>query len=384
MAETMNMMSVSVDKFTEIIKTDLEDEIYEPIIGIGKAGVGKTMSIHELTKELKIGYCELRLVTLTEVDMLGIPVIENGRTTYASNALLPDPIRDGEAGILVLDEITSASNTVRAAAYQLLDSKRALGNYKLPDHWKVVALGNGIEDGGVFQGMEAAFLSRAACYRVEPQLEAWKKWAVGNKVNPSVIAYLTFDDSKLHKFNPDEMASVFPCPRSWVALSTKLNKREAKNGGKLSASQVELYAAGCVGEEEAGSFSGFYDYNSKTISAEDILSGKSKGSVVAGLETEVIYIVIQQLIGKIQEELEKGQVDVGKFQPETVQRVANAVNWFLQAGEIRLDYAMIGIRDISQGSKSFKMLVLLDSQFDEMCPEFLNFCNANSIVLSNN
>ena len=272
MAETMNMMEISVDRFIKEIKLDLEDENYDPVIGIGKSGVGKTMSISELCEELGIGFCELRLVTLTEIDLLGIPTIENGRTTYASNALLPDAKRDGEKGILVLDEITSCSSTIRAAAYQLLDSKRALGNYKLPEHWKVVALGNGIDDGGVFQGMEHAFLSRATCYRIEPNLDSWMKWAVNKGVNSSITAFLKFDPTALHVFNPDEIASVFPCPRSWTALSKKLNAREKRNGGMLPLEQVELYAAGTVGVKVASEFSGFYSYNSKTVDPEDILS----------------------------------------------------------------------------------------------------------------
>ena len=198
MADNMNMMEISMDTFLNEIKMDLEDEIYEPMIGIGKSGIGKTMGIHELTQQLGIGFCELRLVTMTEIDILGIPKEDaNGRTTYAANSLLPDAKRDGERGILVLDEITSAQSTVRAAAYQLLDSKRALGEYKLPERWKVVALGNGIDDGGVFQGMEAAFLSRATCYRIEPNADVWVKWAISHDINSSVIAYIRWRPENL-------------------------------------------------------------------------------------------------------------------------------------------------------------------------------------------
>lgn len=382
MAETMNMMEISVDRFIKEIKLDLEDENYDPVIGIGKSGVGKTMSIAEMCEELGIGFCELRLVTLTEIDLLGIPTIENGRTTYASNALLPDEKRDGKKGILVLDEITSCSSTIRAAAYQLLDSKRALGNYKLPEQWKVVALGNGIDDGGVFSGMEHAFLSRATCYRIEPNLNSWTKWAVNKGVNSSIIAFLKFDPTKLHEFDPDEIASVFPCPRSWTALSKKLNAREKRNGGMLPLEQVELYAAGTVGVTVASSFSAFYAFNSKSsVSAEDILSGKANPSDIKDMGTEVVYLLLSSLVKKITEELEAGCIGYAEFTDECMQRTANLCNWVIGVGDYKLDYALMCFTDLAQVSL-FTDVVFISDKFDDMCPEYIVFANKNKLVFN--
>lgn len=382
--ENMNMMEVSIDKFISEVKADLEDGIYEPMIGIGKSGIGKTMGLHEMCQEMGIGFCELRLVTLTEVDMLGIPVIEDGRTTYASNALLPDAKRDGERGILAMDEITSAQSTVRAAAYQLLDSKRALGNYKLPEHWKVVALGNGIADGGVFQGMESAFLSRATCYRIEPNTNSWIKWAIAHGVNSSVVAYLRWRPENIHVFNPDEMASVFPCPRSWTALATKLSRREARNrdaSGQLvplSTDDVELYAAGAIGVDLAADFAGFYSYNGQTLSPEDILSGKAKPSALSGMRAEVVHLTLQSLAKQVTEEVNKGRIGTGRYKPECVKRIANCVNWVIDSP--KLDYAMILLKDLANGCKYFSELALMCDEFERECPKFLEFSDRNQLV----
>lgn len=382
MAETMNMMEISIERFINEIKMDLEDDNYDPMMGLGKSGIGKTMSIHELTQELGIGFCELRLVTMNEIDILGIPdKDEFGRTTYAANSLLPHEKRDGEKGILVLDEITSASATVRAAAYQLLDSKRSLGEYKLPKKWKVVSLGNGIEDGGVYNGLEGAFLSRATCYRVEPNLECWKKWAIANGVHPSIIAYFQFDPDGLHEFNPDEFVSVFPCPRSWTALSKRLNAREARNGGKpLNIDAVELYAAGTIGMKKAQEFAAFYQYSGQTISAEDILTGKSNGTIVKDLQPEVVYTAIQQVIKQLKVDIAKGKIDECTFSEECVKRAANVSNWLIDAGSVKLDYAITGIKDIAYGISDFGNLVLVDDKFDDACPRLLQFSNENGVI----
>lgn len=379
--ETLNMGSVSIDMFSRLIKEQIEENDLTPMIGIGKSGVGKTESIFELTQELGIGFCELRLVTMTETDLLGVPRInENNRTDWASNNLLPLEERDGKVGVLVLDEITSATATIRAAAYQLLDSKRALGNYKLPPGWLVVALGNGPDDGGVFQGMESAFLSRGRCVRIEPDLRVWKKWAINKGVNPTVIAFLSSMPAYLHKFNPDEIASVFPCPRSWVSLSRKLNDREARNDGKpLDQESVDIYSALCVGAEVAATFGAFYSYNKSVISVSDILAGKAK-SDLGRLEPQVMYIIVQNLVRALTSELKLGKIGYGQFKDETVKRVANATNWIVGVGGKSLDLAIMALTDLNQNVKEFGELIIQDDKFDQYSPKFLEFSAENQIV----
>lgn len=381
MSETLNMMPVTIKTFTRMVRESIEDNDLTPIIGIGKSGVGKTESIFELTKEMGIGFCELRLVTMTETDLLGVPTInKEGRTDWASNNLLPDAKRDGAVGILVLDEITSATSTIRAAAYQLLDSKRALGNYKLPDGWLVVALGNGPDDGGVFQGMEGAFLSRARCWRIEPDLGTWKHWAINKTVNPTVIAFLSSMPEYLHKFDADEIAQVFPCPRSWTSLSKKLNDRERRNDNKpLDQESVDIYAASCVGADVATTFGAFYSYNKSVVSVSDILDGKATANIGV-IENEVMYIVVQNLVRTLRQELTLGKIGQGQFKDTTVKRVANACKWIVAVGVKSLDLSVMALQDLSQNVKEFAELVIQDEKFDEACPELLQFAIANQVV----
>lgn len=399
--ETLNMKPVTVKQFTRLIREGIEDNDLTPIIGIGKSGVGKTECVYELTQEMNIGFCELRLVTMTETDLLGIPDIEKrgGKkvTTWASNELLPISVYDektgrwvgvpkeeggdGVTGVLVLDEITSATSTIRAAAYQLLDSKRALGNYHLPDGWLVVALGNGPDDGGVFQGMECAFLSRARCLRIEPDFKTWKKWAISKGVNPTIIAYLgSTGDGQLHKFDPNAMASVFPCPRSWVSLSKKLNDREKRNNGMpLDQESVDIYTASCVGQEVACMFGAFYTYNKDIVKVEDVLSGKAKTDIDI-TNPEVMYITVQNLVRALAHELKLGKVGSCEFKEETVKIVANACRWIIGVGKKQLDLAITSLTDLRENVEEFGELVIQDDKFDELCPELLDFAQENSIV----
>lgn len=391
----MNMFSVTVEEFTKELEMQMDEENYDPMLGLGKSGVGKTMSIAELCKKKNIGFCELRLVTMNEIDLLGLPKeTPDGRTTYASNDLLPDAKRDGEVGILVLDEITSATSTIRAAAYQLLDSKRALGNYKLPPHWKVVALGNGMSDGGVFSGLESAFISRCISYRIEPDIDCWKHWAVENGVNPSVIAFLSFDRSWFHKMDPDEIATVFPCPRSWTALSKILNAREARKGGTLDEAQVRMLAAGAVGFEASTPFATFYRFNdSVTINPDDIVDGKGikesgefghrKFKVdidIANMEQQTMYITIQS-ISKALSDATKNYSIINSDEENLkyLNKVANVVKFFLAIGDVRKDYMITGMQELIANIPNISPM-LIDDDLDAILPEYGEFANNASVI----
>lgn len=144
--------AVSVDEFKNIVKRHLENDLQRPIFGLGKGGIGKTESIANLAiKELGIGFVDIRLLLYSESDLKGIPYVNeaHSHTIWLQNDILPREDRDGAKGILLLDEVTSCSKSVRTAAYQLLN-ERSLGEYHLPEGWQVVCLGNAEEDGGQY------------------------------------------------------------------------------------------------------------------------------------------------------------------------------------------------------------------------------------------
>ena len=382
--ETLNMMELPINKIINMIKTNITHELYDPVIILGKMGMGKTESLRNLAREMKIGYCELRLVNMTETDMLGIPTItSDGTTSYASNDLLPIPKRDGEVGILAIDEITSCSRTMRAAAYQLLDGQRRLGNYKLPDKWICVGLGNGPDDGGVFNGAEAALFTRAMCFRVSVNPEAWKDWAIRNDANASVMAYLAFSPASLHIFDPNEMQGICPTPRTWVKLSKLLDIYEEEKGGYLDVSDAAILAAASIGQKEAGNFAGFYKYNTskEIINVEDIIAGKLNGANAGRAQSEVILLAIENL-GKEIKRMTKADTGLqrnDKAELATLKKVGNVFRWLTQLGDVRLEWAVSAIRSITQMCDEMSAIAI-DPRFDEICPELDEFAAKHRVV----
>lgn len=383
--ETLNMRSATLEKVLNQIKNQLEDEDYTPVSIIGKSGIGKTESIAGLARELGIGFKELRLSHYQESDLVGLPYIENGVTKHAPTDLLP-PSNDPNKGILLLDEVTSSQKSMRSAVYQLMDSSRKLGQYKLPEKWLIVACGNGPQDGGDFRGIEAAFMSRGFCWRVEPNLAVWKDWALKAGVHPTVIAYLSFSPEKLHCMNVDNPYDMIACPRNWTKLSTQLMNSEKRTPNKIITDDddLEFVSAGCVGANEGPSFAAFYRYNKEVINPQDIIDGKVKPEQMLNVTDEVLYITAQNLVHLLSEDIkshQKADSPTG-VTDDCLKRVANLLNWCVSLPDagVRIDVAITIITDlISAVGQPFQIIIMSD-EINEVCPKLLQFCEENAAV----
>ena len=383
MAETLNMRTVSLTRVMKQIKLQLATEDYTPVIVIGKSGIGKTESMAALSKELNIGFKELRLSHYQESDLVGLPYISDMKTKHAETDLLPDT-NDKNQGILLLDEVTSSQKSMRSAVYQLMDSSRKLGQYKLPDRWLIVCCGNGPEDGGDFRGIEPALMSRGRCMRVEEDLEAWKDWAIKSGVHPIVVAFLSFMPDNLHVMDLDRPNDMIACPRNWVKLSVQLTNMEKMSGGAITdEDDLEFAACSCVGANCGPHFVSFYRYNKSVINAEDIMDGKVNPDAVKSVETEVMYIVVQNLIKCVKDELANNR-NGDYFAEKTVTKVANVCNWLIAVGrKYKLDLAIMAFQDLGNHVDDFKMLLMTD-KFYEVCPSLLEFTMENDVIFSSN
>ena len=343
------------------------------------------MSILELTRELGIGFKEIRLINHTETDILGLPYIDTTggtkSTAYAAQSLLPTVERDGESGILVLDEITTCSEAVAATALQLLDHSRGVGNYKLPEKWLVVALGNGKEDGGHFMQMSGALLNRCLVCRISHSLSGWKKWAISNGIDPTVLAFVSNDPSVLHQMNDidseDGVDTVFPSPRSWTALSTQLLGLSRYNPAGLTQGFVQILAGTCIGAALAPRFAAFWAYNSQLIDVEEIFAG---GGIkeLKNLRSEVTYLIAQNVIRATNSLISEDVKTNGSPSEDTVKKVTNLCDWITEVDKFHADLALMVLNDLSQNVKYFNDIVLEDS-FDSV--KFLAYSKKKGAVL---
>lgn len=180
-----------------------------------------------------------------------------GQTIWSRPGILPKVGR----GILLFDELVSASEDVQAALYQpFLD--RRIGDHILGQGWVPMAAGNRLSDKGRVRPMPSPLSDRLQHYDLAVAWEPWKKWAGENGVHPLIIAYLETTMGRenppipgtnergvgmLHRFNPLDRS--FPTPRSWKKVSNSLYAMEDRG---LDGTNIELVTiAGKVGREGA-------------------------------------------------------------------------------------------------------------------------------------
>ncbi|MEM6926740.1 MAG: AAA family ATPase [Myxococcota bacterium] len=189
---------------------DIVDWAYRarrPLLLEGHTGIGKSQIVADYAAAAGLDLVVLDLSLLEPPDLVGLPVIEGGRTAYASPAELPTEGR----GILVLEELNRAEIPVMQPALQLL-SARQLHSYTLPDGWSCVAAINPEDGDYQVHRLDPALRSRFLQLRVTAERASWLDWATRQGVHPAVVA--TVGE------HPD--AFDVASPRSWTYASDLL------------------------------------------------------------------------------------------------------------------------------------------------------------------
>ena len=211
----------------------------------GAPGIGKSDTIRSFVQSRGVAYIDFRAIYREPVDMRGIPSVLDGHTVYNPPAELP---QSGE-GVLCLEELNSAPPATQAACYQLV-LDRCIGDYRLPDGWRIFAAGNRESDRGVTFKMPTPLANRFVHLDYEVDLADWSTWAVTHGIRAEVIAFLRFRQELLHNFDPQSASKAFPTPRSWQFVS------EILAAGPSPEIEHEIYK-GTVGEGAAAEFVGF-------------------------------------------------------------------------------------------------------------------------------
>lgn len=196
-----------------------EDGKYIAVMLWGPAGVGKSSAVKQVCDELGIGMIDLRLSLLNPVDLRGLPYVnkEHHKAEWLEPDFLPNG-KDALKGVLFLDEINLAPQSVMSAGYQLI-LDRKLGDYKLPAGWVVIAAGNRTEDSGIVTKFPAPLANRFIHLEIgKPDVEEWRSWAMKEGVHQQIIAFLSKMPQHLYK-PPINNEKAWASPRSWAVAS---------------------------------------------------------------------------------------------------------------------------------------------------------------------
>ena len=242
---------------------------HTPVMLWGPPGVGKSQIVAQVAAQHAVALVDIRLSQMEPSDLRGIPFRQDERVEWAIPAMLPDAERHGEAGILFIDEITSAPPSVSAAAYQLILDRR-LGEYHVPEHWAIVAAGNRQGDRGVTYNMPAPLANRFSHYEISVNLDDWAAWAYRQSIDERIIAFLRFRPDLLFDFDPEYNPVAFPSPRTWEFAHRALQKFARQPGLLLGGLEA------CVGKAAGAELFAFIQSIEHLPDIDAIARGESR------------------------------------------------------------------------------------------------------------
>ena len=151
---------------------------------VGDTGIGKSTIIEEVlrdyillnnkSKPKKRPYLEYLFLAQQEVgDLIGMPTMENGKTTWAAPEWFPN---ENDAGLLTFDELADSDPQTRKAVMPLLLTNK-LHQHVLPRDVMVICAMNPV--GGAFGGMgfTKQFKNRLLFLKVKPTISEWLTFA---------------------------------------------------------------------------------------------------------------------------------------------------------------------------------------------------------------
>lgn len=256
----------------------------------GAPGVGKSAIVEQIAQQNGWGFKDIRLLLLNAVDLKGVPVAnrETKITEWYTPEFLPREGKDAPEGIMILDEITSASPSMQAAAYQLVYDKK-IGDYTVPKGWRIIAAGNRMSDRGVVNKMPSPLANRMMHFDVEPGLDDWKGWALNNGIHPSILGFLNYYPQKLYEFPKGiEEIGAFPSPRSWMMVNKYATIMEPDNPAFASI------VHGAVGAGVSVEYTTFAKIKNKMPDPRAILA-TGKGPVPKANETDILFALCAAL-----------------------------------------------------------------------------------------
>jgi MoxR-like ATPase len=259
---------VTVAKAIKLMVAAIETN--DPVYLWGLPGIGKSEAVYQVGKATNRNVIEYRANLREPVDVRGIPVPDHD--TMTTRWFVPDELprveRDGEFGILFLDELNTASDQMMTTLLGLV-LDRKVGEYKLPDGWIIVAAGNRVGDRTAARRLPTALRNRFAHVNVAPDVDAWCKWANANNIAPEVVAFVRLRPTLIHMM-PKGDENSFPTPRSLV--------RAAKYVTADKSVRMDMFAA-WVGDAVAAELDGFIELYRSLGSLDDIIKNPTTAPV---------------------------------------------------------------------------------------------------------
>jgi hypothetical protein len=287
----------------------------EPLMLLGKPGMGKTALYESVCHDLGIGFIDFRLSMRDPVDVGGmrVPDLKTGKLKHYVPDDLPDVKKHGPKGIILFDEINVVGQMMQATAYGIINERRN-GSYTMASGWVPMASGNNVGDRAAAQRMSTALANRFNVQVVEPDVKAWLQQYGATHVDTRGTAFLRFRPELFHVM-PEIDQTSFPSARSWTKAFKFID----------CAPQLRRKIfAGYVGPDAAGEFEAFWRILENAPSMDDILANPKTATLPGERDVGTMYAVTSMIARSAdRRNFDKAMIYVGRmpkdYQVATVQ-----------------------------------------------------------------
>ena len=255
----------------------------------GNSGIGKSEKIqqaaNEMTKDIdiswqKTNFIDFRLCFEAVESLGGLWVPQDDvntagiKLTKAMPEIWEEVFVEGWAGIILLDELSSAIPSKQSIAYQFLN-ERVLGGRKISENAVIVGAGNMQGSGGLTFDLLKPVANRVMQFEIEDTgIEATNVWvedyAYIHNVHPAIISYVKEHPQNLNKNTEDSNCPAFPSQRSYAKASLVLHDMD---NGITSNRLGWIGIGGVIGEIYASELKIHYELGFKLPKATNILKG---------------------------------------------------------------------------------------------------------------
>lgn len=255
-----------------------------PILLMGAPGIGKTAIMNQVARECGVALVAYSITHHTRQSAIGLPFISHkdfgGKdyavTEYTMSEIIASVYEKMEQtglseGILFIDEINCASETLAPAMLQFLQAK-TFGAHSVPEGWLIVSAGNPPEYNKSVRSFDIVTLDRVKKIDVSPDFSIWKQYAYKHSVHGAILSYLEIKKNHFYAIETTVDGKQFVTARGWEDLSEILKVYETI-GISADADTISQYLQH---EKIARDFANYLDLYRKyktDYRVEDILKG---------------------------------------------------------------------------------------------------------------
>lgn len=240
----------AIGLMTDLMNMAIDDHQYIATRFTSGPGLGKSSAVDQAVRLVAARRAmrgTAKIVRLCEIEQpdlkgYGLPP-EGNAANKPMQWSLPfwvwDTVKDGDFGVLFLDELSQASDDLQKVSAELLLHRR-MGDYTLPDNVIVIAAGNRESDRSGVRRTLSFVQNRLMDINIEPNKDALVEYMERKNMSPHVISFLEAHPGDILRDCVPEKAGPFATPRTLEMVDALI--------GKMSMERFTECAAGLLGE----------------------------------------------------------------------------------------------------------------------------------------